>query len=225
MNRIKAVIFDLDGTLVDSMWMWKAIDVEYLGRYGHQCPKTLQREIEGMSFSETAAYFKEHFAIPESLEEIKAEWIRMAIDKYRQEVPLKKGVLAFLKALKIRDIKAGIATSNGRELADAVLESLGISGYFETVIVGCQVAAGKPAPDVYLEAAKRLHVIPEECAVFEDLPAGILAGKRAGMTVFAVEDAFSRDLREEKARLAHYFIEDFNQLLDKNGDLRNGVFE
>lgn len=224
MNRIKAVIFDLDGTLVDSMWMWKAIDVEYLGRYGHQCPKTLQREIEGMSFSETAAYFKEHFAIPESLEEIKAEWIRMAIDKYRQEVPLKKGVLAFLKALKIRDIKAGIATSNGRELADAVLESLGISGYFETVIVGCQVAAGKPAPDVYLEAAKRLHVIPEECAVFEDLPAGILAGKRAGMTVFAVEDAFSRDLREEKARLAHYFIEDFNQLLDKNGDLRNGVF-
>ena len=105
-----------------------------------------------------------------------------------------------------------------------MLESLGIAGYFEAVIVGCQVAAGKPAPDVYLEAAKWLHVIPEECAVFEDLPAGILAGKRAGMTVFAVEDEFSRDLREEKAGLAHYFIEDFTQLLDKDGDLRNGVF-
>ena len=124
MNKIKAVIFDLDGTLVDSMWMWKSIDMEYLGRYGHQCPETLQREIEGMSFSETAAYFKDHFAIPQSLEEIKAEWIRMAMDKYRHEVPLKKGVLAFLNALKIHNIKAGIATSNGRELAEAVLESV-----------------------------------------------------------------------------------------------------
>lgn len=224
MNKIKAVIFDLDGTLVDSMWMWKAIDVEYLGRYGYPCPETLQREIEGMSFSETAVYFKNHFAIPESLEEIKAEWVRMAIDKYRQEVPLKKGVFAFLKALKSCNIKAGIATSNGRELADAVLNALGIDEYFQTVIVGCQVAAGKPAPDVYLEAAKRLQVLPEECVVFEDLPAGILAGKRAGMTVFAVEDDFSRDLREEKAGLAHYFIEDFAQLLDRDGNLRNGVF-
>ena len=118
----------------------------------------------------------------------------------------------FLKALKAHHIKTGIATSNGRELADAVLNALGIAGYFDTVTVGCEVAAGKPAPDIYLETARRLQVNPEECVVFEDIPAGILAGKRAGMTVFAVEDEFSKELRAEKESLADYFIEDFLQL-------------
>ena len=78
--------------------------------------------------------------------------------------------------------------------------------------MGCEVAAGKPAPDIYLETARRLQVNPEECVVFEDIPAGILAGKRAGMTVFAVEDEFSKELRAEKESLADYFIEDFLQL-------------
>ena len=77
----KAVIFDLDGTLVDSMWMWKAIDIEYLGRFGIELPATLQKDIEGKSFSETAVYFKETFKLPDSLEKIKSDWNRMAYDK------------------------------------------------------------------------------------------------------------------------------------------------
>ena len=93
----KAMLFDLDGTLVDSMWMWEAIDIEFLGAYGYECPDDIQRAIEGMSFSETAVYFKERFDLPLSLDEIKAVWTRMSIDKYRHEVPLKPGVLEFLK--------------------------------------------------------------------------------------------------------------------------------
>ena len=89
LNRKKAVIFDLDGTLVDSMWMWKAIDIEYLARFGLACPDDLQKEIEGMSFSETAVYFKERFRLKESLDEIKNAWIQMSIEKYRKEVTLK----------------------------------------------------------------------------------------------------------------------------------------
>ena len=77
LNRKKAVIFDLDGTLVDSMWMWKAIDIEYLARFGLTCPDDLQKEIEGMSFSETAVYFKERFQLKETLDEIKNAWIQM----------------------------------------------------------------------------------------------------------------------------------------------------
>ena len=96
----KAVLFDLDGTLVDSMWMWEAIDIEFLGAYGYECPDDIQRAIEGMSFSETAVYFKERFDLPLSLDEIKAVWTRMSIDKYRHEVPLKPGVLEFLKYCK-----------------------------------------------------------------------------------------------------------------------------
>ena len=174
----QAVIFDLDGTLVDSMWMWKAIDIEYLGRYGLSCPDDLQRAIEGMSFSETAAYFKERFHLADSLDEIK-----------------------------------GIATSNGQAMVDAVLDALDIRKYFQVVATACEAAAGKPAPDIYLLVAERLGVAPEKCAVFEDVPAGIQAGKSAGMLVFAVEDDFSVGMRGEKQELADYFINDFFEIL------------
>ena len=132
-----AVIFDLDGTLVDSMWMWKQIDIEYLGRFGYTCPPKLQKEIEGMSFSETAVYFKETFQIPDSLDEIKQAWIDMSIEKYRREVPLKKGVRRFLDYLKGNGIRAGIATSNGRAMVDVVLNSLEIEPYFQVITTAC----------------------------------------------------------------------------------------
>ena len=94
MDGIEAVIFDLDGSLVDSMWIWKDIDIEYLGRFGLEPPAGLQSEIEGMSFSETAGYFKERFRLPDSVEKIKEDWNRMAWDKYMSQVPLKEGVRA-----------------------------------------------------------------------------------------------------------------------------------
>lgn len=213
LNEIDAVIFDLDGTLVDSMWMWKQIDIEYLGRYGYDCPPELQKVIEGMGFSETAAYFKERFQIPDSLDEIKDAWTQMSIDKYRHEVPLKPGAAAFLQYLKAHGIKTGIATSNGRPMVDAVLDSLDITSYFQVVTTACEVTAGKPAPDIYLKVAETLGVKPKQCLVFEDVPAGILAGKAAGMKVCAVEDAFSAEMRQEKQELADYYIEDYGQIL------------
>lgn len=209
----KAVIFDLDGTLVDSMWMWNAIDIEFLGRFGLTCPDDMEREIEGMSFSETAVYFKERFALPLSLEEIKKAWIDMSIDKYRHEVPLKTGALEFLKSCKEAGIVTGIATSNGRDMVDAVIDSLKIGEYLNVVTTACEVDRGKPEPDIYLEVAKRLHQKPCDCLVFEDIPAGILAGKRAGMTVIAVKDAFSENLTEEKKALADGYIEDYFEML------------
>lgn len=209
----EAVLFDLDGTLVDSMWMWKEIDIEFLGRFGYDCPDDLQREIEGMSFSETAAYFKRRFLIPMSLEEIKACWIQMSIDKYRNEVSLKPGVIEFLRYCKEKKIKTGIATSNGRDMVDAVIDSLKIGQYFQVVTTACEVGSGKPEPDIYLEVARRLSVAPESCLVFEDIPAGIVAGKRAGMTVLAVSDEFSRDLDREKKELADGFIRDYLELI------------
>lgn len=213
LENTKAVIFDLDGTLVDSMWMWKAIDIEFLGRYGLDCPDDLQRAIEGMSFTETAAYFKERFKLPTPLEEIKKSWIEMSIDKYKREVPLKSGAEELLKYLKMCKIRTGIATSNGRDMVDAVLESLGVTGYFDQVTTACEVASGKPAPDIYLKVASELGVEPSECLVFEDVPAGILAGKRAGMKVCAVEDEFSLPMEEEKRALADYYIKNYEELL------------
>ena len=208
----KAFLFDLDGTLVDSMWMWGAIDVEYLGKFGLTCPPDLQKAIEGMSFSETAAYFKKRFALEASLEEIKADWVSMSIEKYRSQVPPKPGTEAFLSWAAKQNIKMAVCTSNGREMVDAVLSSLNLARYFDCIITGCEVAAGKPSPDIYLEAARRMKVSPEECAVFEDVPAGILAGKRAGMEVFAVEDEYSLGMEEEKIALSDFYIRDYREL-------------
>lgn len=209
----KAVLFDLDGTLVDSMWMWKAIDIEYLSHFGYDCPEDLQKSIEGMSFSETAVYFKNRFSIPDTLEQMKADWTRMSIDKYRYEVSLKPGAGEFLNELKKRGIRTGIATSNGREMVDAVLQSLQMEEYFDVVTTACEVAAGKPAPDIYLKVAEALGVSPKECLVCEDVPAGILAAKRAGMEVCAVEDDFSLGMAAEKKALADYYIKDYYELL------------
>lgn len=213
LEDIKAVIFDLDGTLVDSMWMWKEIDIEFLSRYGHECPEDLQKAIEGMSFTETAGYFKNRFELPLPIEEIKDIWIGMSIDKYRNEVFLKPGAKEFLEHLRENDLKIGIATSNGRDMVDAVLSSLGVAHYFHRVTTACEVAAGKPSPDIYLEVAQKLHVEPSDCLVFEDIPAGITAGKRAGMKVCAVEDAFSLGIMEEKKNMADFYIKDYRDLL------------
>ncbi|MFG6358074.1 MAG: HAD family phosphatase [Acetatifactor sp.] len=209
----KAFLFDLDGTLVDSMWIWKSIDIEYLGRYEIELPEDLQYCIEGMSFSETAVYFKERFSIPDSLEEMKADWNRMAWEKYTREVPLKSGIREFLALHRDRGVKMAVATSNSRELAEAVLATHGLTGFFDAIVTGCEVAHGKPWPDIYLEAAARLGVNAGECLVFEDVVAGIQAGKSAGMQVAAVEDEYSLYQSREKRAMADYYIDDYNLLL------------
>lgn len=212
LDKVKAVIFDLDGTLVDSMWVWHDIDVEYLGRFGLSLPEDYQSCIEGMSFTETAVYTKERFAIPDSLEQMMKDWNDMAWEFYLHKVPLKTGVMEFLQNLKSRGIKMGIATSNSRELVDAITKALHIEEYMSCIITGCEVKQGKPAPDVYLEAAKVLGVSPKECLVFEDVLAGIMAGKNAGMRVCAIADEYSKLQVEQKRELADYFIEDYTQI-------------
>ncbi len=214
LRNVKAVLFDLDGTLVDSMWMWKDIDMEYLGRYGISLPKELQEYIEGMSFSEVSAYFKETFGIKESLEEIKSQWVSMAKYKYSHQVPLKPGARRFLNHLKSQGVSMGIATSNSRELLDAVLESLEIARYFDCCMTSCEAGAGKPAPDIYLQVARILKTDPKDCLVFEDTPAGILAGSRAGIPVCAMADDHSAHRRDEIFKLADYYAETFDQVLE-----------
>ncbi len=214
LDNIKAVIFDLDGSLVDSMWMWKEIDIEYLGKFGIPLPEDLQRRIEGMSFHETADFFKANFPIPDSTEQMKADWNNMARDKYLNEVPLKEGAREFLNGCLERGILLGIATSNSRELVENIASVHGFHECFACIMTGCEVKHGKPAPDIYLEVANRLMVEPANCLVFEDIVPGIQAGKSAGMRVCAVEDAYSADVKCDKEALADYYIDDYRGLWD-----------
>lgn len=207
----KAVIFDLDGSLIDSMWVWSEIDEEYLAKWGlcNIDRAVLRAAIEGMTFHETAVYFKEHFEIEDDIEKIKADWRRMAWDKYEQEVLLKPGVYEFLKGCKKNKIRLGIATSNSRELAESVLRSNKVFDDFEVIVTGSEAPKGKPAPDIYLSVASKLSVPPKECLVFEDTLAGIQAGLNAGMTVCAVSDPDSEVAWPRIRKLADYFADDF----------------
>lgn len=214
LEGIRAVIFDLDGTLADSMWMWPQIDIEYLNRFQIQVPKGLHEAIEGMSFTETADYFRIAFFLPKTTEEIKQDWMEMAYDKYANEVPLKPGASDFLDELKQRSIKTGIATSNGRGLVEAVMHAQHLDGRIDAVRTACEVAKGKPSPDIYLKVSEDLRVAPAECLVFEDISMGILAGKNAGMKVCAVEDAFSMGQIQKKKALADYYISDYHEVLN-----------
>lgn len=214
LKNVEAIIFDVDGTIADSMWMWKQIDIEYLSRFGILLPKDLQKNIEGMSFRETAIYFKSNFPIPDSIETMMNDWNEMAAYKYQHEIPLKKGVLEFLKKCKDEGILLGIATSNSVELLTYLLKAHHLEKEFDVIITGSDGLRGKPAPDMYLEAAKRLSVEPSKCLVFEDIIPGILAGKRAGMKVCAIFDEYSKDVLLEKKKEADYYIESFEELLD-----------
>ena len=153
----KAIIFDLDGTLVDSMWIWRSIDIAYLGRFGIALPEDLQSKIEGMSFDETAVYFKETFGIADDVEEMKRTWNEMAADKYSNEVFLKDGVKELLVCCKQQGIRLGIASSNSRELVERILQAHHLEGVFDCVLTGTDSYRGKPAPDIYLAAAERLR--------------------------------------------------------------------
>jgi len=212
-EHTKAIIFDMDGTLVDSMWMWKQIDIDFFNRFNIDFPDDLQKHIEGMSFHQTAQYIKDNFPFPVSIEEMINIWNEMAFEKYSNEVFFKTGALEFLKYCKNNNIKLGIATSNSRFLFDAVRNSLNLDLYFDCMLTGTEITNGKPAPDVYLTVAEKLGVNPSYCLVFEDIIPGIMAGHNAGMKVIAIEDEYSVSDRTKKIELADYYINDYDELL------------
>lgn len=215
LSNIKACIFDLDGTLVDSMWVWGNIDIEYLARFGYEVPEGMGKDFEGASMIEVAEYFKNRFKLDDDINTIIDDWNEMAIYKYTHDVPLKNGVAKFLEMLKEKNIKIGLYTSNSLVLARAALEALGVLPYFDAITAGCSGIKGKPEPDGYLITAEKLDVSPKSCIVFEDLCVGIMAGKNAGMKTCAVRDHYSMYQDDEKKKLADYYINDYEEIIKK----------
>lgn len=213
LKGIKAVIFDFDGTLADSMWMWPSIDEDYLKKFGIECPETLHTELEGKSPNECAKYFQEKFNINESEEAMMDAWNEMAAYNYEHKVFLKPGIESFLKKLKENGIKIGIGSSNFKELVVSALKNNGVLEYIDSIHVSSEVAAGKPAPDIYKLTAEDLGVKPGECLVFEDIVQGLLAGKRAGMKTVAVFDECSSEKQELNKEMCDYYIFDATSII------------
>lgn len=212
LTNIKAAIFDLDGTLIDSMWVWGKIDEDYFKNRNMDLPDNLKNQIEHLSFDETAAYFKNTFGISDTIEEIKKEWTDSAYAEYLNNVKLKPGVVEFLSLLKSLNIKIGLATSNSKALLEAGLQANDIYHYFDSITITDEVSRGKNFPDVYLLAAEKLGVMPEECIVFEDILPAVKGAKAAGMKVVGVYDDFSKEQREDIMSLADRYIIEYHEL-------------
>jgi len=216
---LKAVIFDLDGTLIDSMGIWADVDVEFLEKRGITPPKNIFLEIDsGNSFAEVAKYFKNRFDLPETVEEIMREWVNMVESHYENKIKLKDGVKKLLEYLNQQNIRLGVGTSNNKELTGKVLKSNSILEYFDAIVTGCQAERGKPHPDIFLRVSERLGIKPKNCLVIEDVLVGVEAAKNARMSVYAIDDPHAREHKAEIITKADFFASSFYQILEKIRD-------
>jgi HAD superfamily hydrolase (TIGR01509 family) len=183
--RTQAVVLDLDGVLIASEEVWDAVREEYVLERGGRYDAEVQRAMMGMSSLEWSRYLHEHAGVADDPEEINREVVRRMLERYRDELPLVPGAVEAVRRLAAA-FRLGLASSSNRELIDAVLEDSGLAPLFQATVSSEEVAHGKPAPDVYLEAARRLDVAPERCGAVEDSHGGIRSAKAAGMSVVAV---------------------------------------
>ena len=182
---IEAVVFDLDGVILDSEQLWDEVREGLAYERGGRWHEGAQADMMGMSSREWSVYMHERIGLSEPPEEINAEVVRRMLERYRRELPLIPGAVEAVERLAAR-WPLGLASSSNRELIDAALEAAGLTRYFRVTVSSEEVEHGKPAPDVYLEAARRLGVPPERCAAIEDSQNGIRSAKAAGMRVIAI---------------------------------------
>ncbi len=209
---IKAVIFDFDGTLVDSVWVWKKVDDIFLSKRGLAVPEDLHQSIAGKSFSETAALFKERFGLTETTDAIKEEWLEISNSLYMQNVLLKPHVLETLDWLRKHSILCAIGSSNNRETIENICKQQGILQYFSCIITSCEAGKGKPAPDLFLAIAKKLQIEPSEMLVVDDIVEGIIGGKRAGMFTIGIYDQYYHNETELRNQ-ADCYLTDISDII------------
>ena len=179
------VVFDMDGVLIASEEVWDDVREVYVRERGGRYDAEVQRALMGLSSVEWSRYLHEVAGVPDEPEVINEEVVRRMLERYRERLPLIHGAVEAVQRLAGR-YPLGLASSSNRPLIDAVLELAGLTEYFRATVSSEEVARGKPAPDVYLEAARRLGIAPECAAAVEDSHGGIRSAKAAGMRVIAI---------------------------------------
>jgi HAD superfamily hydrolase (TIGR01509 family) len=182
---IDAIVFDLDGVLVDSEHVWDEVREQLARERGGRWDDRAQAEMMGMSSTEWSRYMHDVVGLRESPEEINAEVVRRMLARYSERLPLLPGAVEVVQRLKDA-FRLAIASSSNRPIIETVLKTAGLERSFEAIVSSEEVARGKPAPEVYLEAARRLEVPPAACAAVEDSANGLRAAHAARMRVLAI---------------------------------------
>jgi HAD superfamily hydrolase (TIGR01509 family) len=184
----EAVVFDLDGVLLQSEEVWDAVRERYVRERGGRYDEDVQRAMMGMSAPEWSRFLHEEAHVPDDPDEINSEVVRRMLEAYERDLPLLPGADAAVQRAAAA-FPLGLASSSNRAIFEEVLELAGIAACFRATVSSEEVPLGKPAPDVYFEAAARLGVAPERCTAVEDSHAGIRSAKSAGMRVVAIPNA------------------------------------
>jgi len=209
---MKAYIFDLDGTLLESMDIWSKIDDAFFAKRGIARPHDYAEAILSMHFDESAIYTINRFGLSETPEEIKKEWLDMAIHLYTNEVQLKPHAKEYLQSLSAKGHKLAVATSLPTEIMTPALHKHGIYHIFQAICTAQEVGCGKTKPDIFLLAAKKLNVSPQDCLLFDDILAAVKSAKSIGMKVCGVYDKTSHSHWEEIKEIADFTIKDFRDI-------------
>lgn len=211
-RNIDAAIFDLDGTILDSMDVWERIDVEFLKKRGHnEVPEFYLNEICARSFTEAAEYTIEYFGLSDTVKGLMNEWNCMALYEYAHSIRLKKGAAEYLRELKRCGVRLAVATSLPRHLYEPALKNNGVYDLFEIICSVDEVARGKEYPDIFEYAIRRLKLEPYKCLFFEDLFAAVRSAKSTGARVCGVYDKYSEKTAAEIKKAADFYINDFSK--------------
>ena len=216
MFDFEGAVFDMDGTIADSHYVWKKVDLDFFGKRGLDIPENYGEKLSSMSFREAAVFTKNNYGFLESPEEIMAEWYSMAIYEYSYNVKLKPFAGEYIESIKKKGVKTALCTASPKELYEPFLKRHNIFSYFDVFVSGSEVSRGKEFPDIYLLTADRLGILPERCVVFADIPMAVRGAKAAGMKTVGVFDentvGGNRILIEKEA---DFFILDFSEKYTK----------
>ena len=207
---IQAVVFDLDGVLLQSEEVWDAVRERYVRERGGRYDEEVQRAMMGMSAPEWSRYLHEEAGVPDTPDAINRGVVERMLEAYRHELPLLPGAVEAVRRAAAA-FPLALASSSNREVFEEVLDLARLTDCFRATVSSEEVERGKPAPDVYLQAARRLGVAPELCAAVEDSHSGIRSAKAAGMRVVAIPNA-SYPPDEEALALADLVLTSLDQL-------------
>lgn len=210
---MKAAIFDLDGTLLDSMKMWSRVGSVFLQGKGIETPADLAESVGQLTLMEAAAYFSSRFPLGMNPDEILQAWTEYIALQYRKEIILKPSVKEYIYRLRQNGIKMCVATLTDRPHVLAALERLEILDCMEFILTSSEVGKSKRSPDIYLRAAELLEVPIRDCVVFEDVLYAAKTAKKAGFTVYGVYDEDAAPDQEEMQKVCDKYITNFEELL------------